>query len=176
MLQNILYSAPYLTLIFGIFHLFFSYLMKEDRAKIFSRIARFWLIISLFFAILFYEHSFLPDFFDGNAYDLLFILIINILCYHILGLSVSWLSAQNRTGCKFDMLLLSAVLFINLFLLANNLISLFLCYSAICFIEYVLFSSKGGNAANIIQLILWLMFDGGVGYLFYLSDGHLNYA
>lgn len=181
MIQNLLIFTPYIALIVGILHLGFLYIFKEDRAKIFSRTARFWLIISLFFGIVFYAVSPFENFFNNNAYSLLFILVIYMLIYHILGLSVAWFSSKNRTGCRFDMWLLSATLILSLLIETNNLLALFLCYAALWGINYGLLrisdnKTQATLATNLTGTIIFGLFAAAIGYLYYELDGNLSYA
>lgn len=180
MFYNVLNFTPYVTLVLGVFHLLGLHFCQEDRTKIYSRIARFWLILSLFFAIIFYTQIPFPRFFLGNAYTLLFELIICILVYHLFGLSVSWFSALNRTGCKFYILLLFVVLCSNIFLCANNLLSLFVGYAALSFINYELYVSGNEKkqstvSYNILQWFVFVLFCAGIGYFFYVLQGNTDY-
>ena len=180
MLQNLLLFTPYVALIVGVLHLAGLHFFNEDRAKVYSRIARFWLIVSLFFAIIFYAQNPLEAFFNSNSYSILFILVLNILIYHILGLSVSWFSSQNRTGGWFDILLLCATLFMSLLIMAENLFALFICYAALGLINYKLLQINYEkkpilSVANLIGVLIFVLFAGSVGYFYYLLHGSLSY-
>jgi len=181
MIQNLLIFAPYIALTIGILHLVFLYIFHEDRAKIYSRIARFWLIISLFFGIVFYEASPFAEIFKNNAYSLLFILIIYMLIYHILGLSVSWFSSKNRTGYRFDILLLAASLVLSLLVETNNLLALFSCYVFLSIINYGLVRISDNKIqislrSGISGIIVLGLFTTAVGYFYYELNGRLGYA
>ena len=180
MIQNLLLFTPYIALAAGILHLGFLYILKEDRAKIFSRISRFWLIISLFFGIVFYDDSPFYTFFENNAYSLLFILLIYALIYHILGLAVAWFSSKNRTGCRFDMLLLAVSFILSLLIEANNLSVLFLCYTALWGINYTLLSigdnrEKLSSATPPTGLLVYCLFATATGYFYFMLGGNSGY-
>lgn len=181
MLYNLLNSTPYITLILGMVHLFILYLYHEDRAKIYSRVARFWLIFALFFAIVFYAQVPFSHFFKGDAYTLLFILIISMLVYHIFGLSVSWFSALNRTGCRFYILLLCIVFCSSLFVCADNLLSLFGGYVLINFIGYKLYDNNYEKKTittsyNILWWLILALFGTGVIYFYCVLSGDVSYT
>lgn len=54
----------------------------------------------------------------------------------MLGLSSAWFSVENRTGCRYYVLVLCALIGIDLLLAASNLVALLFCYILLIFINY----------------------------------------
>lgn len=57
MLQKILYALPELTLLTGVMHLYLRYLLGEESSRMFARVARSWLLASMFCIVVFYNRS-----------------------------------------------------------------------------------------------------------------------
>ncbi|MBO5284579.1 MAG: hypothetical protein J6B00_01745 [Alphaproteobacteria bacterium] len=141
MLKNIISALPEISLLIGILHLWFLFLAKTEKAKVYSAVARFWLLVSLFFSVLYYDKTF-TSLLQPNSYTLLFYLLIGFFAYIVLGLSSYWFSAKNRLGCRYDALILLALLCFKLMQETVSLLVLFACYVLLNVMEW---SLKGLN-------------------------------
>ncbi len=182
MLQQIFYVFPELALFGGIIHLYFSYILGEESPKLFARTARIWLLISLFCSVMYYDHSFNEKYFSNNSYTLLFKIIINIFAYMILGLAPQYFSATKKSGCKFYILFLSALISINVMLATVNVTILVLSYLLLLFINHRLLEVNCDKMSLVARLrymsagavILCLLVFGFVG-IYTLTNGSPDY-
>lgn len=169
-----LYTFPEFSLLSGILNLCFLYFFEEDTARSYTKTARFWLIVSLFFSIIFYDKSFNVAYFENNAYTLLWFLLIDILTYIMLGLSSYWFSSEKKTGCKYNILILCALIGIRLMLSAINLLVLFLSYVLLICINYRLlgisYEKKSPSVANRYMGISAVIILGFFASIYYLNN------
>ena len=183
MLHYMVYTLPELSLFFGILHLCLLYLLSYDAAKVYARTARFWLLASLFCSILLYDKTFSPMFFENNAYTLLFKLLAGFFAYIMLGLSAMWFGAENRTGCRYYVLILCALIGSNLLLASSNLLATLFCYGLLIYINYRLLAisyeklpSEAPTRYMGLSGVVVLLFAAGYGYLHYRLDGDVEYG
>ncbi len=180
MMSEYIYTLPEVSLIFGIINLLFLYILGYDTNKIYARTARTWLIISLFFSILFYNVSFAPQYFENNSYTLLFKLIIGFFTYIMLVVSSSWFMLENKTGCKYLVLILTSILISYLLLSAINTIIILTGYVALIYTNYRLLNlnydkiSKDASMRYIaISLIIMCFLFIGFSYI-YITTGSIT--
>lgn len=183
MLKEFLYALPEITLLIGVINLLFLYILSYDSPKTYSKTARLWLIVSIFFTILFYDKSFSQTYFENNSYTLLFKLLIGFFTYLLLILSSTWFVTENKTGCKFLILLLLATTTSNLLISSTNIISFLLGYTILIYINYRFLdisydklpteASKRYIATSIIILSFLII---SFLYIFNLTGGITNYA
>ncbi|MCM1324594.1 MAG: hypothetical protein NC218_10770 [Acetobacter sp.] len=182
MLSKILYTFPELSLLLGIAHLYLRYVFGEDSPKLFARIARYWLLISIFCLIIFYNQSINLQYFNNDAYTFLFRFVIGISAYILLCVSPQYFSAEKKTGCKFNCLILLALCVLNIMLSAINITVLTFAYCLLTYITYRLQESAGEelptsikmrylSAAAVILLLLTIGFSG----LYNLTGGRMEY-
>ncbi len=181
--EHIRYALPEASLIIGILHLFFMYLLSYDSAKIYARIARFWLLVSLFWAVAWQEKSFSPLYFTNDAYTLLFNLCIGFLAYIMIGLASTWFSTENKTGCKYYILILSSLIGINLLLSSSNLVALLFCYILLTYTHYRLLGisyeklpSEAASRYMGVSAMVVIIFAAGFGYLNSYEDGNVEFT
>lgn len=179
---NILYAFPELSLLVGIVHLCGAHLFTTETDKVYARIARFWLLVSLFFSIVFYDKSISSDYFANNAYTLVFKLPIYFFTYMILGVTPSWFAAEKKTSFMYNICLLSALIVINLSLAAINLWPLAISVLVISGINsYLLKIGSEKTSAEILSSksvtsgVIMLLFLGGMTFLFVSAGGKLDY-
>lgn len=182
MLQKIYYIFPELTLLIGITHLYLRYLLGEESPRIYAKIARIWLLMSLFCSIVFYNQSINAKYFENNAYTLLFNVFINVFAYVVLSLAPQYFSAEKKTGCKFYILFLLSLITINLMMSAINILPLIASYVLLMFIHYRLqevdedkksFKSQMRYmAANMMILLLFIV---GLVGIYILTSGQTGY-
>ena len=174
MLNKILYALPEISLLIGIIHLLFLHLLSNETPKVYTKTARIWLLISLFFSILFYNKSFNPTYFENTSYTLLFKCLIAFFSYIMLILSSSWFSVENKTGCRYLILVLSSIIISNLLLSTINIVILMLGYTLLSYINYRLLdisydkypSEVGPRYIGTSSIIIILMFL-GFSYIFF---------
>lgn len=182
MLQKLLDILPELSLFIGIMHLYWRYLWGEESTRLYAKTARIWLLISMFSAIVFYDRSLNPQYFANNAYTLLFSLFSYIFAYIVLNLAPQYFSAEKKTGCKFYILFLLAIITINILLSCVNLLSTAAGYVLLMFINYRLQEVQEDKKSSRSQarylmtnvIILLLLIIGVVG-LYILSTGKTEY-
>lgn len=183
MLQNILYAFPEIAILAGVIHLYLCYLLGEDAAKLFARIARIWLLISMFCLIVFYNRSFNSYYFANNAYTFLFRLMAYTFAYVILCVAPQYFSAEKRTGCKFYILLLLALSVANIMLAAINIWVLIASYCILALINYRLLETQSETLPeqaktryiSTFAVIVILLATGGAG-MYKISDGNMGYT
>lgn len=177
MLNKILYALPEISLLIGIIHLLFLHLLSNETPKVYTKTARIWLLISLFFSILFYNKSFNPTYFENTSYTLLFKCLIAFFSYIMLILSSSWFSVENKTGCRYLILVLSSIIISNLLLSTINIVILMLGYTLLSYINYRLLdisydkypSEVGPRYIGTSSIIIILMFL-GFSYIFFYNN------
>jgi len=140
MLSNIIYTFPELSLFIGIINLYALNLLDKDSSKQYSYIARLWLLVSIFFSILFYNKSYNTSYFENTSYTLLFKMLIASFSYVLLNFSSTWFAIENKTGCRFYVLIFCAIIISNLLISSVNIILLTFCYAILIYINYRLFS------------------------------------
>ena len=70
MLQDMLYSLPEISLIFGIINLVILHIFSNENPKVFAKVTRLWIIVSVFFSIMFYDKTFNNTYFESSSYTL----------------------------------------------------------------------------------------------------------
>ena len=183
MLTCLIKTLPEISLIVGIIHLLIMFLVQNENARAYSAMARFWLLISIFFSILYYNQSINDTYFINNAYTLLFIMFIGLATYMLLAASVNWFSSQKRTGIKYDILILCVILCAYALLSANNLISLLLSYITLIILNYCLFklnyekqSSEPAFRYMGVSAGIILLFIISCGYLYIETLGNVSFG
>lgn len=151
MLSPILYISSEITLFIGVLNLIILHLISEDSQKKYATVSRIWLIISLLCSIIFYDKSYNDFYFENNSYTLLFRLLIGVFSYIMLGITSFWFSSEKRTGCKYYILILISLIFINSLVSATNLLSLFISYVLLIFINYNLLSTNYDKLSQNIR-------------------------
>ncbi len=180
MLGQIIYILPVLALAIGLLHLSVMYLLTENTSKQFSAIARFWILISLFFSILFYNDTLYPKYFTNNSHTLFFILLIDIFLYIMLALSSTWFYRQNETGYKYFILILMADICFILLITTINIGILWLCFLGIVLInKYIVnlnLNKKQEEKKIFIKQIpiSFFILTTAIGYLWNITDGKMN--
>ncbi len=169
MLNNIIYTLPELSIFFGIINLCILNLLGKDSSKQYGYTAKLWLLVSLLFSILFYNKSYNITYFENTSYTLLFRMLVIIFSYILLSLAPTWFATENKTGCKFFVLFLSAIIVSNLLISSINIISIISCYSVLIYINYRLFAisydkypSEAATRYIGISAIIILLFSIGV--------------
>lgn len=182
-LHQLVYTLPELSLLMGIVHLGILYMLSYESARLYARVSRFWLLASIFWNIVFYDKTFSPLYFANDAYTLLFSLLAGFLAYIMLGLSSAWFSVENRTGCRYYVLVLCALIGIDLLLAASNLVALLFCYILLIFINYRLLGisyEKLPSEAAVrymgVSAVIVLIFAAGFGFLNYIQDGAVDFS
>lgn len=182
-LEYLRYALPEASLIIGILHLFLLYILSYESAKVYARVTRFWLLASLFWNVVWQDKSFSPLYFTNDAYTLLFDLCIGFFAYIMTGLSATWFGTENRTGCKYYVLILSALIGINLLLSSVNLVALLFCYILLTYIHYRLLSisyeklpSEAASRYMGVSAIILIIFAAGFGYLNFYTDGNVEFS
>ncbi len=182
-LHQFFYALPEISLLCGIVHLYFLWLLSYDSARFYARASRFWLLLSLFFTVVFYDRSFNPQYFENNAYTLLFNLLGGFFAYVMLRLASSWFASENRTGCKYYVLILTALIGMNLLLSSVNLIALLFCYTLLIFINYRLLGisyeklpSEAATRYMGVSAIILVLFAAGFSYLNNSLGGNVDYT
>ena len=181
--RHLIYTFPELVLLAGIIHLLLLYLLSYDAARVYARVSRFWLLMSLFWSIVLYDKTAGPAFFENNAYTLLFKLLTGFLAYIMLGLSALWFGTENRTGCKYYILVLCALIINSLLLASTHLLPLLLCYCLMAYINYRLLGisyeklpSETPARYMGVSGAMALMFAMGFLYLHGRLDGNVEYS
>lgn len=142
MQQLLTNSLPEIALIIGVLHLLFLHLTANEGIKNYVGAARFWLLVSLLCSIIFYDKSLYAGYFQNSAYTFLWIMAVDIFTYVLLEVSASWFSIQNKTGCRYYILLLLATLNINMWLTATDLLALGLGALVMIVINYYFLKLK----------------------------------
>jgi len=180
---SLIYTFSEVSLILGVLRLFVLHLSKEDSPKKYAQTARFWLLLSLFFSILFYDKSCNEAYFINNAYTLVFKLSIGLMSYMMLGLSSAWFVAEKRTGCRYYVLMLLALASINLLLSSVRLPSLFLSYVLLIYINYRLLDISYERLPSTIapryirvSLLIILMFAAGFSFLSFKLGANVSFT
>lgn len=166
----------------GIIHLCFLYILGEESARLYAKTARIWLLVSLFSNIIFYNQSVNPQYFENNAYTLLFKICIDIFAYIVLSLTPQYFSAEKKIGCKFYILFLLALIVIDILLSSVNILSMSIGYVLLMFIHYRLQEIEKDKmlsknqvrcvTTNVIILILLVV---GITGLYSITHGHMEY-
>ncbi|MBP5698537.1 MAG: hypothetical protein J6W96_03305, partial [Alphaproteobacteria bacterium] len=182
MLQQLMYALPELALLAGIANLLWLRVISTDSAKIYSHIARFWVLISLFLSIIFYERQWNNNLIN-NAYTLLFIIWIDVSAYVMLALSSTWFSSQNITGCKYNSLILASGICFNLLLAANNINIIFCTLVFLLFINRSLIKISYDKKSEvktkyytIISLVMLVIFLFSYAYLYIVTAGKTEFS
>lgn len=179
MLQNIVYILPELSLLAGIVHLYVLYLLGEESSRMFARIARIWVIISMFCMVVFYNQSLNPHHYDNNSYTFLFRAMVYVFTYIVLCVSPQYFAAEKHTGCKFAAWQLLSLSIINIMLAAVNIVVLSFSYCLLALVNYRLMAGQGETvkirSVSISGAILLLLISGTVG-LYILTGGATEYA
>ena len=142
MLSSILYISPEILLFLGIFNLLILRILKEESPKKYATVSRIWLILSMLFSIIFYDKSYSNLYFQNNAYTLVFKLLIGAFCYLMLGVSSLWFSSENRTGCRYYVLILISVILMNTLISSINISSLYASYLLLILTNYRLLTTN----------------------------------
>ena len=181
-LHNMIYTLPEVSLLAGIIHMFLLYIMAYESPKVYSRAAKFWIIMSLFWEVATQGKSFSPLYFDNDSYTLLFNLIISILSYIMISLSATWFVTENKTGCKYYILVLSAMIGIKLLISSINLVSLLFSYILLIYIHYRMLGisyekipSEAPSRYVGISGIIIIIFAIGFWYINKLQNGNVEY-
>ena len=182
MLQNILYALPELALLAGVVHLYLCYVLGEESSRLFARIARLWLIVSMFCMIIFYNRSLNPSYYADNAYTFLFRAMAYIFAYVVLCVAPQYFTAEKRTGHKYYIQLLLAVSIANILLAAINVMALIVSFCILSLIHYRMLDSGGETLpepakiryVSTSAIILLLMAIGGAG-LYNITGGNTEY-
>ncbi len=177
-----LYTLPELSLIIGIIHLCGLYLFAAESDKSYARVARFWLLVSLFFNILFYDRNIYPYYFENNAGVLLFRLPVYFFAYTVFGVSSFWFAAEKKTGCSYNIWLLAVLVVMNVLLAATNLLPLVVCIILLSVINCRLqqigsedISLDSGWWKICGGFIVMLLLLSGTISLFILANGEVSY-
>lgn len=183
MLLKMIYTLPELLLLTGVIHLCVLYAFKEDKSRTYAKVARLWLLASVFFSIIFYDKSFNEIYFSQNAWTLLCFLSASCFLYVVLGISPAWFAAEKRTGCKYYVLMLCSLVGIRLILTAVNLPILFLSYTLlICInwrllsISYEKYSSEISFRYLYVSLVIIILFASGVIYLGKITSDNMGFT
>jgi len=179
MLQQIIYTLPEISLLIGIINLLILRILGYEKSRTYGAVARLWLLVSAFCAIIFYNQSINNLYFENNAYTLLFILGADIAIYIMFLVSTTWFAAVKRTGCRYYILILAIALCINLLITSINIQALFLGYGLLIGMNYLLLkidydknSAETAKRYLIISygLILLLAIISGVYIAFYTGE------
>ena len=180
MLHEYIYTLSEASLIFGVINLLILYILGYDTNKIYAKTARIWLIVSMFFSIFFYNKTFAPQYFENNSYTLLFKLVIGFFTYIIFIVTSSWFMLENKTGCKYLILILTSVLISNLLLTSINITITLMGIALLIYINYRLqslnydkISQDASKRYLVISLIVILFSISGYIYL-YITTGHIT--
>ena len=138
MLQQIITYLPLLTIGMGIMHLVLLYINGVRTAKTYASTSRTWLLISVLCQLSLNMENMTNTYFTYNAYNLLFILWLAISIYIMLVLSSSWFVSVQRTGCRYNMLILSAYACLCVMLETINIGILMITYIIWTIISYAL--------------------------------------
>ncbi len=177
MLNKVLYALPEISLFIGIINLLFLHLLSNDIPKMYGKTARIWLLIYLFFTILFYDKSFNSTYFENTSYTLLFKCLIAFFTYIMLIMSSTWFTSENKTGCRYLILVFSSIIVANLLLASVNIIILLSGYALLIYINYRLLDISYDKYPSEIapryigtsSVIIILMFL-GFGYIFFYNN------
>lgn len=180
MSEQVICILPVLALICGLLHLFVMRLLTESTSKQLSSVVRFWLLVSLFFSILFYNNPLHEKYFANNSHTLFFILWTDIFIYIMLALSSTWFYLQNETGLKYYILILMVNICFLAFITTINFGIIWLCFLGIVLIDRYLISlninknkeEKDRFVKRIPMSIVILTI--AVGCLWNITSGKMN--
>lgn len=180
MLQDMLYSLPEISLIFGIINLVILHIFSNENPKVFAKVTRLWIMVSIFFSIMFYDKTFNNTYFESSSYTLLFKLLIAFFSYIMVILSPSWFVTENKTGCKYLILILSSLVINNLLISSSDIIVYICCYAMTIYINYRLldisydkYPSEISRKYLAISSIILLLMVSGFAY-FIINGGFLT--
>lgn len=179
---KLLYALPELSLFAGIIHMLLLCLWEEESEKAYAQTTRLWLLISLFFNIIFYNKSLNPLYFENNAYTLLFVILGYFFAYMLAGVASTWFAAEKKTGCRFNILFLAALILLKILVSAVNATALAACLLLLKFITYRMNTANENHmthhtafASCAVNLTITAFLICGTGYLYFLTNGNLNY-
>ena len=183
MLSNIIYAFPEISLILGILNLGILYLFENDSERVYAKVARFWLVVSLLMSVIFYQQSINSQYFANNAYVLLFKIMISVFAYIMMMLTPSWFASDNQTGCKYYALILCALAGANWLMSSVNLLALLFSYVLMMFVNYRLLDISSEKMPSMAAMrymgttsIIIIIFAGGFSYLNYILDGNVEFS
>jgi len=183
MLAEIIYNLPEIALLIGILHIGFLYIFGDDKAKSYAAVTRFWLLISVFLEILFYNKNSYGDFIKKDAYSLLFILWSDICIYIMLIFSPGWFSGLKRIGGRYNILLLLAAGCLNIMIKANDLTlllvggcALLIINDALIRINYEKASTEPAKRYLVISCSIFALAFVCFVYLWYMAQGQTEYV
>ena len=178
MFEQIRGIFPVLGLICGLLHISVMHLLTDSTSKQLSSIARFWLLVSLFFSILFYNNPLYSEYFTNNSNTLFFILWMDVFIYIMLALSSVWFYLQNETGFKYYISMLMANICFGALVTTTNIGILWLCFLVMLCInsrmvnlninkdkekkEYIKQIPISAIILTIAVVSLWKMIDGNI--------------
>ena len=182
MFENLLYALTEITILIGILSIFLNALISKSTSNRSFQIAKSTVLISAFFAVLFYNKSFCPEYFQNSAYIVLSYVLTTFLIYIWLSLSAkSRLALKDISQTKLCENALSTLLFISLFMKSHHFGAMLLSLSGIIYFQFLLFRlSKPseelyhtGRRYGIISVFLLLLMSVSI-YL--LGKGNLFYS
>ena len=183
MISLISYTLPEIAICIGIIHLILLRLFSYDVAKVYAGFARFWLLISLFFAILFYNKSPYDLYFSYNSYTLLFILACGIFLYMVLFFSSFWFSTEKKSGCFYYIIMLGIFFNAQLMLGTVNLFILLIGYALhLIFTGNLLKINFDKNnpiqirGYGLFSFLMLIILAASVLYLNFISGKNVNYS
>ena len=183
MIQQIITYLPILTICIGIMHLVLLYINDIQTAKTYASTARTWLLISVLCQILINMQNTTHTYFEYNAYNLLFALWAGISVYIMLLLSSSWFVSVQRTGCRYNILILGAYACLYIMLETVNMGLLMAIYIIWTIINYALLKinyekqiiESGRRYLIISGCIISLSILSGI-YIGFLGEVQYSYA
>ncbi|MBR5154848.1 MAG: hypothetical protein IKW58_03895 [Alphaproteobacteria bacterium] len=178
MLEEILYMLPEISLVLGILHLCILHLLSYESPKVYAKVARIWLQVSLFCLIVFYDRSISIFYFDNNSFTLLFKVLLILFSYQLLIMSSAWFSAENQTGIKYLILIFLSLIASNYLISSINIISFIISYTILISINYFLLNISSQEVSRrymfVFSLILFLML-GSFSYIYITSNNLTQY-
>jgi len=166
MFENMLYASTEMIILLGILIIFLNAFISKSTSNRTFQIAKSTILISAFFAVLFYNKSFCTAYFQNSAYIVLSYVLTTFLMYIWLSLSAkSRLALKDISQIKLCINALSILLLISVFMKSFHFVTTFLSLSGIICFQFLLFClSKPseelyhtGRRYGIISLFLLLL-------------------
>ncbi|MBO4284617.1 MAG: hypothetical protein J5895_00080 [Alphaproteobacteria bacterium] len=180
MIENILYTLSESSLIASVIGVLMSALFSQEGKKTCFKIAEAGILVSAFFALLFYNKTFLEGFFTASWQTTLTYCLCALFAVCWLWLSSKWFVKQDASSTRFCVLALLLMFLLSLIIKTTNVLVLFCCLALSGLTQYALLKTSTSSEGlyhyavkYLFSALVCLVFWGCAFY--FLGAGSYDY-
>lgn len=167
----------FLLVLGGLLMLLTAKFRKETTPKTYFTVTKVFVGLSLLAAVIFYNQSYEPLWFQNNSYTTLFKTLIYLAALATFYLACKWFLNKNRSSLGYYLTTIVSLLLLTLAVSAENLLALFICLELsfalnICMIRFNPFDDISAPVVRRFiagYLLMSLLFIGGLAWFWHLG-------